>query len=108
MPGLMHQTAILLVTLDDEEIFAATVPNRVQAHMATDKCIIASLRPGRRHKSCCPGAALAKTILWLHTLPAVEREQMDSRGRTYYRAHFDHDTLASDLIRHLQTLPRKQ
>lgn len=117
MPGFMQQASALLVTLADEEIFAATVPNKIQAYLAAGRPIIASVNgEGARLVLAAAagvtapaqdGAALAEAIRTLYAMPPAEREQMGANGRAYYRAKFDHESLVSDLIRHLQTMRRK-
>jgi glycosyltransferase involved in cell wall biosynthesis len=44
MLGFMQKASVLLVSLADKEIFAATVPNKIQAYLAVGRPIIASLR----------------------------------------------------------------
>ena len=39
IPGFMQRASVLLVTLADQPIFAATVPNKVQAYMAAEQPI---------------------------------------------------------------------
>lgn len=117
MPGFMQQASALLVTLADEAIFAATVPNKVQAYMAAGRPIIASMNGEGARLVLAAGAgvaapaedaaALADAIMKLRAMPATMRDQMGANGRAYYRANFDHDTLVSDLIRHLQSMRRK-
>ena len=43
MPAFMKQAAVLLVTLKGQEIFAKTVPNKVQAYLAAGRPIVAAL-----------------------------------------------------------------
>ena len=43
MPGFMQKASSLLVTLADQPIFTATVPNKVQAYIAAGRPIIACL-----------------------------------------------------------------
>lgn len=113
MPFLLSRASALLVTLADRPIFAATVPNKIQAYMAVGRPIIASMNGegARLVKEAGAGlavpaedgAALADAILKLHALSQSERDRMGVNGRSYYRAHFDHEQLVSDLIGHLKT-----
>jgi glycosyltransferase involved in cell wall biosynthesis len=114
MPGFMQKASALLVTLADQPIFAATVPNKVQAYMAAGRPIIACLNgegarlvveaeaglatPAENPK------ALADTILRLYRQSSDERERMGDNGRRYYQEHFDHGRLIDQLIRHLRTV----
>ena len=112
MPGLMQKASALLVTLADQPIFAATVPNKVQAYMAAGRPIVACLNgEGARlileaqaglTAPAEDSQALADTILSLYRMSSDEREAMGANGRKYYQTHFDHDHLVGQLIGHLQ------
>jgi glycosyltransferase involved in cell wall biosynthesis len=114
MPGFMQKASALLVTLADRPIFAATVPNKVQAYMAAGKPIIACLNGEGARLVVEAGAgiaapaenaqALADAILRLYRLSPAEREKMGENGRKYYKEHFDHDCLVDKLIGHFKTL----
>ena len=108
MPGFMQKASVLLVTLADQPIFAATVPNKVQAYMAAGRPIIACLNGEGARLVVEAGAglatpaedakALAETILRLYRLTPGEREIMGANGRKYYKEHFDHERLIDQLI----------
>jgi glycosyltransferase involved in cell wall biosynthesis len=112
MPGLMQKASALLVTLADQPIFAATVPNKVQAYLASGRPIIACLNgEGARlivesgaglATPAEDGKALADTILRLYRQSHSEREAMGINGRRYYQEHFNHDRLTDQLIGFLQ------
>jgi glycosyltransferase involved in cell wall biosynthesis len=112
MPCFMQKASALLVTLADRPIFAVTVPNKVQAYLASGRPIIACLNgEGARLVTdaeaglAAPAedaSALAAAILHLYRLPPAERERMGENGRRYYQEHFDHDHLVNELIGHLQ------
>lgn len=114
MPGVMSKASALLVTLADEHIFAATVPNKVQAYLAVGKPIIASLNGegaqvviDAQAGLAVPAedvSALAGAVLKLAQTPATEREQMGANGRAYFKQHFDHDILIDKLIAHVAEL----
>lgn len=114
MPSFMQKASALLVTLANKSIFAATVPNKVQAYMAAGRPIIACLNGEGARLVVEAGAglatpaedvlALADTILRLYRLSPVEREKMGENGRRYYQEHFDHDHLVDELIGHLQAV----
>jgi glycosyltransferase involved in cell wall biosynthesis len=118
MPAFMQKASALLVTLADQPIFAATVPNKVQAYMAAGKPIIACLNGEGARLVVEAGAglstpaenpqALADTILRLHKLTPEEHEKMGQNGRRYYQEHFNHDYLVNQLIGHLQTLSQSK
>ena len=114
MPGFMQKASALLVTLADRPIFAATVPNKVQAYMAAGRPIIACLNGEGARLVTEAGAglatpaedakALAETILRLYRLSPGAREKMGENGRRYYKEHFDHEYLVDKLIGHLQAM----
>lgn len=114
MPGLMSKASGLLVTLSDQPIFAATVPNKVQAYMAAARPILACLNG----EGAClvkeaeaglavpaeDGKALADAILHLYAMDPDERTRLGQNGRRYYQEHFDHDRLVEMLIGYLQEI----
>jgi glycosyltransferase involved in cell wall biosynthesis len=118
MPGFMQQAEVLLVTLSDREIFAATVPSKVQAYMAVGRPIIASLNGEGARLVEEAGAglsapaedacALADTILKLYQMPEGQRDEMGSNGRDYYQRHFNHEDLIDRLIVHLEGVTREK
>jgi len=111
MPGLLQKASGLLVTLADREIFAATIPSKVQAYMAAGRPIIACLNgegarlvedAGAGYATPAEDAtALAETILELYRESPEQRDRMGSNGRNYYQQHFNHDDLVDRLIGHL-------
>jgi glycosyltransferase involved in cell wall biosynthesis len=117
MPSFMQKASALLVTLADREIFAATVPNKVQAYMAAGRPIIACL-PGEGARLVVEakagisvraedGEALAEAVLALYRMPASEREQMGRNGRAYFYENYDHDRLVDQLINELRVVAQK-
>jgi glycosyltransferase involved in cell wall biosynthesis len=118
MPNLLSRADVLLVTLADQQIFAATVPNKIQAYMAVGRPIIASMNgEGARlvqeadagiSVPAEDGIALADAILKLHSMPAVDRARLGENGRRYYRQHFDHEQLVDELIGHLNKVMKAE
>lgn len=114
MPGFMKKASVLLVTLSDQEIFAATVPNKIQAYMAVGRPILASLNgEGARlvveaeaglSVPAQDAKALSGAILELYRMPVIEREKLGRNGRLYFHEHFDHDGLLVQLIDHFETV----
>lgn len=111
MPGYLQKAEVLLVSLSDEPIFALTVPNKIQAYMASGRPIVASLNGEGARLVVESGAgisspaedpvALAKAILSLYQMSTEQRRQIGENGRAYYRKHFDHEILVDQLIAHL-------
>ena len=114
MPGLMQKAGALLVTLADEPIFAATVPNKIQAYMASGRPIVASLNGegARVVEEAQAGIsvpaedakALADAVLRLYGMSPAQLGEMGTNGRSYFKAHFDHDTLVQELMAHLRSI----
>lgn len=114
MPGFMKNAASLLVTLTDEPIFAATVPNKIQAYLAVGKPIIASLNGEGARLVVESGAglaaaaedapALADAVMSLYEMSVAERSKMGDKGRDYYQQHYDHEKLMDQLIEHFQSI----
>ena len=114
MPGFMQQASALLVTLADQPIFAATVPNKVQAYLAAGRPVIACLNGEGAKLITEAGAglavpaedavALAEAVLSLYRMSQQERDEMGRCGREYAVQHFSHDRLMDQLIGHLQSV----
>jgi len=114
MPRLFERAAALLVSLNDEPIFAQTIPSKLQAYMAAKRPIIASLNgEGARvvleadAGLICPAGdadALADGIRRLHALPADAREAMGAAGFQYYLTHFEMGAQCARLVEILSDL----
>jgi glycosyltransferase involved in cell wall biosynthesis len=112
MPNLLARASVLLATLANRPIFAATVPNKIQAYMAVGRPIIACMNGegARLVEEAGAGlsvpaedsAALALSIVKMHGMPIEERERLGANGRRYYQQQFDHEQLVTTLIGHLQ------
>jgi glycosyltransferase involved in cell wall biosynthesis len=118
MPNLLSRADALLVTLADQQIFAATVPNKIQAYMAVGRPIIAAMNGegARIVQEANAGifvpaedaVALADAILKLHAMPAADRDRLGENGRQYYRQHFDHEQLVDELINYLTKVIKRK
>jgi glycosyltransferase involved in cell wall biosynthesis len=114
MPGLMRQASALLVSLADQPIFSATVPNKLQAYMAAGRPILACLNgEGARlvveaNAGIAIGAGdalgLAEAVLRLYKMPKYQRCALGENGRKYFRENFDHNRLTDELIGHLSVM----
>lgn len=108
MPDIYRDSACLVVSLRDEEIFSYTVPVKVQAYLAAGRPIIASLNgEGARIVSqakagltCAAGdaAALADCVRALRAMSAAERAQMGAAGRQYFLDHYEMRRQATHLV----------
>lgn len=113
MPTFMQKASSLLVTLTAKPIFSMTVPNKVQAYMASGKPILACLngegaRVVTKAKAGLSIAAedaqgLADAILQLYKMPDNERDMLGRNGHSYYNTHYDHEMLADQLIEHFES-----
>jgi glycosyltransferase involved in cell wall biosynthesis len=116
MPHLLSKASVLLVTLADWPIFAATVPNKIQAYMAVGQPIIACMNgEGARLVTEADAGlavpaedsvALADAILRLHGMSEGQRARLGENALAYYLEHFDHEKLVTELIEHMDTLVR--
>ena len=114
VPGLMQKSSVLLVSLADQPIFAATVPNKVQAYMAVGRPILACLNGEGARLVLEAGAGLAvpaedahglaEAVLRLYKMPEGERTAMGDNGRRYFKEHFDHERLTDELLGHFQVV----
>ena len=112
MPVFMQKASALLVSLTDQPIFTLTVPNKVQAYMASGKPILACLNGegARVVTEAKAGLAipaedaqgLADAILQLYKMSEKERNKLGENARSYYKIHYDHEKLVDQLIEHFE------
>jgi glycosyltransferase involved in cell wall biosynthesis len=117
MPYLLSKAAVLLVTLADQPIFAATVPNKVQAYLAVGRPVVGCLNGegARLIEEAGAGltvpaedaAGLARAILALYRMTPQARKEMGDNGRLFYRQNFDHEQLVDRLIGLIQDTVRE-
>jgi glycosyltransferase involved in cell wall biosynthesis len=107
MPTFFALADALLVTLRREDIFALTIPSKLQSYLACGRPIIAALEgEGARIVTeanaglTCPpsdSAALAAAVERMHESPTAERTAMGKSGRRYFVREFDRDVLIERL-----------
>lgn len=112
MPGFMQSASVLLATLADREIFAATIPSKIQAYLAAGRPIIACMNGEGARLIIEAGAGfgvpaedangLAEAILRMYSLSPADRGALAANARSYYRQHFDHEMLVAELIEHFK------
>jgi len=112
MPTFMQKASSLLVSLTEQPIFTMTVPNKVQAYMASGKPILACLNgEGARvvteakagiSISAEDAHGLADAILKLYQMSDQQRDEIGENGRCYYKTHYDHEMLVEQLIEHFK------
>lgn len=107
MPRFFAQADALLVSLTRDELFALTVPAKLQSYLASGRPVLASLagegaqivEEAGAGLSCAPqdARALADAVTRLHETPPEERAEMGRRGRAYFEAHFERERLLTEL-----------
>lgn len=112
MPAVMQKAGALLVTLTDAPIFSKTIPNKVQAYLASARPIIACLNGegARIVEEAGAGIAVAamdsqglsQAVLQLFKMPQLDRDAMGKRGRAYFLDNFEHLKLVNELMAKLQ------
>lgn len=113
MPEIFGRADVLLVSLKDEEIFAQTIPSKVQAYLAAGRPIAASLRgEGARvveesgaGESCLPEdpVALAELITNLKNRSPEQLIAMGAAARKYFDEHFEMNSQVERLVTILRT-----
>lgn len=107
MPHFFCCADILLVSLKKDDIFAMTIPAKVQSYLACGKPIIGSL-DGEGAKiieqakagftaQAENAEALASCIITMFNLGEVERKQLGRNGREYFEQEFEREKLISKL-----------
>jgi len=114
MPSIFDRAGALLVSLEDDPIFALTIPSKIQAYLAAGKPVLASLNgEGARvvleaqaglASSASNSKALAANILKLKAMPSEERAKMGQHGRAYFLEHFETESQARQLADTLGTM----
>ncbi|MBO6675221.1 MAG: glycosyltransferase family 4 protein [Rhizobiales bacterium] len=111
MPVLLPKASALLVSLRAEEIFAHTVPSKLQTYFAIGRPVIAMLdgegaailTEAGAGLTCPPGdaEALALAIRTMYETSQQDRQAMGAAARTYFEAEFAPDKITAALKRHL-------
>lgn len=107
MPAFFAGAGALLVSLKAEQIYAMTIPGKVQSYLAAGRPILALLdgEGARVVEESGAGltapagdaAALASQVEALAAASPQEREAMGAAGRAYCREHFDRTRLIDQL-----------
>jgi glycosyltransferase involved in cell wall biosynthesis len=108
MPALMRRASVLLVTLKKEEIFAATIPSKVQAYLSAGRPVLACLdgegatliqdADAGLSVPAQDAAGLAKAILQLYQMTPHELDTLGGNGHQYFMVHFEHEKLMDELL----------
>lgn len=108
MPFILRASDVLMITLKNEHIFNNTIPNKIQAYLASGKPIVASVNGEAASLLKKSGAALvvrsenayelSKSIIHLYKMTPSHLKLMGKRGKNYYLQNYDHDMLVDKLI----------
>lgn len=112
MPQIFERSGALLVSLNDEEVFAQTVPSKIQAYLAAGRPILASLNGEGARVVCEARAGLASpaeqvlplvaNIRSMKALGEGERAAMGRQGRAYFDEQFEMTSQVRRLVELLQ------
>ncbi|HEV8652802.1 MAG TPA: glycosyltransferase family 4 protein [Actinomycetes bacterium] len=107
MPRYLSLADALVVALERREIYALTIPARLQSFLACGKPVLGALDGEGARVIEESGAgiavpaedavALAGAVRCLYHLPAAERAAMGARGRAYFLEHFERQKLLDQL-----------
>lgn len=109
MPKIFEKSSALLVSLNDNEAFAQTVPSKIQAYLAAGRPILASINGEGARVVSEAGAGLTsaaeevlplvENIRRLQALDVAGRDAMGKSGRDYFDANFDMPSQVNILVR---------
>lgn len=99
MPAIFTLAKGLLVTLKRKDIFAYTIPSKIQAYLAAGRPVIAAIDGEAARVVQDAGAglvspaedaqALANNIERLYGMPSLQREKLGASGREYFLKYFE-------------------
>jgi len=119
MPALFATADALFVSLKTNDVFARTIPGKIQTYLASGKPIIAMLdgegasviTEAQAGRACASGdvSGLVSIVQEMAAMPKAQREAMGQAGKNYYREHFSREKLLGELecLFH-QAVTRKQ
>jgi colanic acid biosynthesis glycosyl transferase WcaI len=105
MPKILKAAAATLITLGNDQVYAQTIPSKVQSCLAAGRPVLGTLfgEPARviNLANCGPVCApqdpktLAKTVKEFLQQPEEDREKLGQNGHAYYKAHFTQTLVVS-------------
>lgn len=117
VPKILKAAKAVLITLGNDQVYAQTIPSKVQSCLAAGRPVIGTLfgEPARviTQAGCglvCPPddpAALAKTVKDFLSLPEEEKEQLGNSGHAYYKAHFTQNQVVARIVSLLERMKNK-
>jgi glycosyltransferase involved in cell wall biosynthesis len=112
MPLFFSCVDALIVSLKKNDIFALTIPSKLQSYMACGKPVIASLEgegarivEESRSGFVSPpddAVGLAENIIRLYNAADDQRMEMSQNGLTYFKEQFERELLLDKLIQILE------
>jgi glycosyltransferase involved in cell wall biosynthesis len=118
MPKVFNNADALLITLKNANIYNKTIPNKIQAYLASGKPIIGSLNGAGADiiKESRSGlvseaedyVALTKNIIKLSKLNYKELATYGKNGRSFFDNNFDPNTLVNSLLNHFDSVSRRK
>lgn len=112
MSQIFERSCALLVSLNNEEAFAQTVPSKIQAYLAAGRPIIACLNGEGARVVSEAGAGLASpaeqvlplvaNIRCMKALGGAERAAMGRSGKAYFDANYEMTAQVTRLVELLQ------
>jgi len=113
MPAFFHKADFMLVTLKKDDIFASTIPGKIQSYLLSGKPIISALDGEGARVISESGSgfncdaedhhSLAKNIRRAIKLSNTEKKEMGDNGREYYYKNFDREKLINKFINTLNS-----
>ena len=109
MPGLFATADTLLVSLKTNEVFARTIPGKVQAYLASGKPVLGMIggeaarviEESGAGLACASGdqEGLSRIVQLMAAMSPQERDAMGRAGKCYYDDHFSKEKIFSNLER---------
>lgn len=118
MPAVFQRASVLMITLRDDPSLGMTIPSKIQAYLQAGRPVVGALNGEGARLISASGAGLtvaaedseglANSILTLHSMPAITRDNMGMSGRRYFDDHFELDKSARQLVEILNSRMRKR
>ena len=116
IPSLIAKSDAQIITLSDSDLFAITLPSKVQYSLAFGRPIVAAVRGDAERVLKTSGAALcsepenanhlAENIVKLVSLSDASRESLGASGRRFFEQEFSEEVGSGRLVNLLQTTAR--
>ncbi len=111
MPNFFVHADVMLVSLKQEDIFALTIPSKIQTYMASGKPIVSMLdgvgNDIIENANCGLTAAagdyktLADNVIRLYNTPKADLRSMGVNAKSYYHQHFEKSGVIKTIVDHL-------